>query len=67
MQYHFEEIQPVKFVVYDADDKKHLDNPQKQEVIGEMECTLADIVAAGQKYQRKLRLKGTRVGSPYWL
>lgn len=60
MHYHFEEIQPVKFIVYDADDKKRLDDPKRQEVIGEMECLLADIVAAGQKYERKVRLRGKR-------
>ena len=27
-------------------------------MIGEMECTLAEIVTAGQRYERKLRYKG---------
>ncbi|XP_019852495.1 PREDICTED: copine-9-like isoform X2 [Amphimedon queenslandica] len=58
LKYHFEEIQDLKFIVYDIDDKKHIDNPKNQDIIGEMTCTLADIVAAGQRYERKLRHKG---------
>ena len=58
MDYFFEEIQKVKFVVYDVDDRKHVEDTQRHDRIGEMECTLADIVTAGQQYQRTLREKG---------
>ena len=58
MEYRFEEIQQLKFIVYDVDDKKRVDDTSKQEMIGETECTLAEIVTAGQRYDRKLRYKG---------
>ena len=58
MEYHFEEIQQLKFIVYDIDDKKRVDDISKQELIGETECTLAEIITAGQRYDRKLRCKG---------
>lgn len=58
MEYRFEEVQHLKFACYDADDKKHVDNLAKQQLIGELECTVADIVTSGQKYERKLRHKG---------
>ncbi len=59
MNYQFEEIQKLKFVVYDIDDKKHLEDTSKHDLIGQLECTLADIVTAGQEYKRTLRAKGT--------
>ena len=58
MNYQFEEIQKLKFVVYDIDDKKHLEDTSKHDLIGQLECTLADIVTAGQEYKRTLRAKG---------
>lgn len=58
IEYRFEEIQDLKFVVYDIDDRKHVDNPNNQEIIGEMTCMLADILASGQHYERKVRHKG---------
>ncbi len=58
VDYRFEELQQLKFACYDADNKKEVDNLAKQELIGEVECTMAEIVTAGQKYERKLRLKG---------
>ena len=58
VEYRFEEIQNLKFSCYDVDDRKHIDDLSKQEIIGEMECTLAEIVTAGQCYRRKLRYKG---------
>ena len=58
MNYQFEEIQKLKFVVYDIDDKKHLEDTSKHDLIGLVECTLADIVTAGQEYKRTLREKG---------
>ena len=60
MDYRFEEIQSLKFSCYDVDDKKNVEHLAKQEVIGELECTMAEVVTAGQKYQRKLRYKGNQ-------
>ena len=62
MQYQFEEIQKLKFVVYDIDNKKHIDDVSKHDLIGQVECTLADIVTAGQQYKRTLREKGEQCG-----
>ena len=61
VDYFFEEIQKVKFVVYDVDDRRRVEETQRHDLIGEMECTLADIVTAGQRYQRTLRVKGKSV------
>lgn len=58
LAYFFEEIQQLKFTVYDVDDRKHVNDVQRHDLIGEMECTLADIVTAGQEYKRNLREKG---------
>jgi hypothetical protein len=58
MEYYFEEVQLLKFVVYDIDDPRHIDDKNKHDLIGELECTLADVVAAGQQYKRNLRDKG---------
>ena len=44
--------------MYDVDDLKHIDNFKKQEIIGEIDCQLAEIVTAGQEYRRTLRLRG---------
>ena len=55
LEYRFEEIQALKFSVIDVDDKKHIDDISRHDLIGEMECTLADIVTAGQQYKRTLR------------
>ena len=59
LEYRFEEIQSLKFIVLDIDSKKHVDDVGKHDLIGEMECSLADIVTAGQQYKRTLRSKGT--------
>lgn len=58
LEYRFEEIQALKFIVLDVDDKKHVDDIGRHDLIGNMECTLADIVTAGQQYKRTLRDKG---------
>lgn len=58
VQYRFEEIQYLRFLVYDVDDAKQVDNLKRQELIGELDCQLAQIVTAGQKYTRTLRLRG---------
>ena len=51
--------------MYDVDDAKHVDNLKKQELIGEMDCQLAQIVTAGQEYRRTLRLRGTTTNGSY--
>ena len=61
LEYRFEETQALKFVVLDIDDKKHVDDASRHDLIGEVECTLADIVTAGQQYKRSLREKGMHV------
>ena len=48
----------MKFSVYDVDDHKRVDDVSKHDVIGEIECCLADIVTVGQQYTRNLRHKG---------
>ena len=58
LEYCFEEVQELKFLVYDVDDKRRIDDTSRQEFIGETECTLAAIVSAGQCYDRKLRNRG---------
>ncbi len=59
LDYCFEEVQFFKFIVYDVDDRKHVDDARRHDLIGETECTLADIVTAGKQYTRNLRNKGS--------
>jgi len=42
----------------DIDDRKRVEDVGRHDLIGELECTLADLVTAGQQYTRNLRLKG---------
>ena len=58
IDFRFEEVQTLKFSVYDVDDKHHIDDTTRHDFIGTMECSLADIVAAGQQYKRTLRASG---------
>ena len=58
VDFRFEEVQTLKFSVYDVDDKHHIDDTTRHDFIGTMECSLADIVAAGQQYKRTLRASG---------
>lgn len=58
MNYRFEEVQLYRFTVYDVDDKKHVDDVKKHDIIGTVECTLAELVTAGQQYTRTLRHNG---------
>ena len=58
MEYRFEEVQNLQFVVYDVDDKHHVDDIDKQQLLGAMECTLAEIMAAGEHLTKPLGLKG---------
>lgn len=58
LEYRFEELQNLKFAVYDIDSKKHIEDVSKHDFIGGLECSLADIVTAGQEYRRTLKDKG---------
>ena len=54
MDYHFEEVQNLRVAVYDVDDKKHLDDLSRHDFIGEAKFTLAEVVAAGRVFTRRL-------------
>ena len=41
VDYHFEELQKLKFVVYDIDDPKN--DLKKADFLGQMECTLGQV------------------------
>ena len=58
VDFRFEEVQTLKFSVYEVDDKHRIDDTTRHDFIGAMECSLADIVAAGQQYKRTLRASG---------
>ncbi len=58
LDYRFEEVQYLRFSVYDVDNKHHVDNISLHDFIGESFCTLADIVTAGQEYNKTLRSNG---------
>ena len=58
LEYRFEEIQNFQFAVYDVDDKHHVEDLSKQELLGTMECTLAEVMAAGEHLTKSLRLQG---------
>jgi hypothetical protein len=53
VEYFFEEIQHLKFAVYDADTKQGTDLA-KQDFLGEVETTLAEIVSGGSTFRRSL-------------
>ena len=48
----------MKFMVYDIDDKKRVDDTSRHDLVGVLECQLADLVTAGQQYTRTIRLPG---------
>ncbi|CAB4012113.1 copine-3-like isoform X1 [Paramuricea clavata] len=56
VDYHFEELQKLKFSVYDIDDPKA--DLRKADFLGELECTLGQLVSS-QKYSKPLQLPGT--------
>ncbi len=58
LDYRFEEVQYLKFSVYDVDSKHQVDNTSLHDFIGESFCTLADIVTAGKQYNKTLRQNG---------
>ena len=67
MEYRFEEIQHLQFAVYDVVDKHNVDDVDKQKLIGTMECTLGDIVAAGDHLTKSLKLKGSFIYLPIFV
>jgi len=58
VDYYFQQIQQFKVDVYDADDKKHIDDLSKQDYIGSAKFTLAEVVTAGQMLLKPLKNKG---------
>lgn len=54
MDYHFEEVQNLRVAVYDVDDKRHIDDLSRHDFIGEAQFKLAEVVAAGQMFTRRL-------------
>ncbi len=65
LEYRFEEIQNLKFVVYDVDDRRRVEDVSRHDLIGQLECNLAEIVTSGQQYSRTLRKPGAgRFGKP---
>lgn len=48
-------------MVVDVDDQSRIDDIKRHDMIGELECALADLVTAGQQYERTLRLSGELV------
>ena len=44
VDYHFEELQKLKFSVYDIDDPKA--NLNKADFLGEIECTLGQVISS---------------------
>ncbi|XP_028392485.1 copine-3-like isoform X2 [Dendronephthya gigantea] len=61
VDYHFEELQKLKFSVYDIDDPK--ENLSKADFLGNLETTLGQLVSS-QKYSKPLQLpKTTNAGT----
>ena len=47
-------------MVVDVDDRSRVDDIKRHDMIGELECALADLVTAGQQYERTLRHNGEK-------
>jgi Ca2+-dependent lipid-binding protein len=56
LPYHFEEEQPLKFAVYDADSTSR--DLRKHDFIGDAEFTLANVVVAGTEFSMNLTKQG---------
>ena len=67
MSYRFEEVQNLKFMVYDVYNHEHLEHLSRQDLIGQIQCSLADIVTAGQQYYGKLENQGGLMWTHYRL
>lgn len=58
MEYHFEEQQHLKLMLYDIDDNYHIDELYKQDYMGEVEFYLADVFTAGTSLELPLMKEG---------
>ena len=54
-------MQKFKVDVYDADDKKHIEDLSKQDYIGSAKFTLAEVVTGGQMLTKSLQNKGIQL------
>ena len=61
VDYCFQEVQKFKVDVYDADDKKHIEDLSKQDYIGSAKFTLAEVVTGGQMLTKSLQNKGIQL------
>ena len=61
VDYRFQEVQKFKVDVYDADDKKHIEDLSKQDYIGSAKFTLAEVVTGGQMLTKSLQNKGIQL------
>ena len=59
MEYHFEEQQHLKLILYDIDDNYHIDELYKQDYMGEAEFYLADVFTSGTSLELPLVKEGT--------
>ncbi|XP_041453953.1 copine-8-like isoform X2 [Lytechinus variegatus] len=53
MDYFFEEVQHLKFELYDVDSKSH--DLKKHDFLGKMECTMGEIMGSGGRLTRPLK------------
>ena len=58
MEYHFEEQQHFKLILYDIDDDYHIDELYKQEYMGETEFCLAELLRSGSSLELPLMKEG---------
>ena len=58
MDYHFEEQQQFKLIIYDIDDDYHLEELYKQDYIGEAEFSLATLVTSSSSLKLPLIKEG---------
>ena len=61
VDYCLQEVQKFKVDVYDADDKKHIEDLSKQDYIGSAKFTLAEVVTGGQMLTKSLQNKGIQL------
>lgn len=54
VEYHFEEQQYFKLILYDIDDDYHVDELYKQEYMGETEFCLAELLTSGSSLELPL-------------
>jgi hypothetical protein len=64
IDYHFEELQRLRFVVYDVDSESG--SLDKHDFLGDLRCTLAEVMTSGTGFSSKLgdpHTKGTHCGT----